>query len=92
MSDFLNRAMQSPAVRSVQKGLTSVKDSLVENWALSEDEDDDEYFQRAPLTPTAGGGEQSAYNRGDPHSTTSQPLKTIRSPSLSLSLSFFQTL
>ena len=34
--------MKSPAVKSVQKGLVSMKDSLVESWAISDD-DDEEY-------------------------------------------------
>ena len=38
--------MLTPAVRTVQKGLTSVKDKMAESWALSESEDEDEYFQR----------------------------------------------
>ena len=46
VTDFLQRTMLTPAVRSVQKGLTSVKDSLAESWALSESEDEDEYYQR----------------------------------------------
>ena len=38
--------MLTPAVRTVQKGLTSVKDKMAESWALSESEDEDEYYQR----------------------------------------------
>ena len=46
VTDFLSRTMLTPAVRTVQKGLTSVKDKMAESWALSESEDEDEYFQR----------------------------------------------
>ena len=51
VSNLLRSAIDSTAAKSVRRGWSSVKDSLAEKWALSESEDEDEYFQRPELPP-----------------------------------------